>query len=390
MSAAIRPFRVEYSNDALAELRRRIEATRFPDTEPVADPSQRKLATLQELARYWATGFDWRKTEAMLNAWPNYLTEIDGLDIHFIHVRSRHENALPLIVTHGWPDCIVARLKIIQTLTDPTEFGGSATDAFHLVMPSMAGYGFSGKPVAPGWDCVRMARAWATLMERLGYTRYVAQGGDWGAIITEQMGAQAPPGLLGIHTNMPSAVPEEIAAALSSGTPPPGLDVDERRAFERLASFFARSLSYAYQMATHPHSLYGIADSPIGLASWLIDHDLWSPQLVARAVEGRREGITRDDILANVTLTWLTNTAISSAGLYRENQLPFFTPMGVNIPVAVSAFPGEIYQVPRSWAERAYPKLIHFGQPATGGHFAAWEQPLLLVDEIRAGFRTLR
>jgi pimeloyl-ACP methyl ester carboxylesterase len=257
-------------------------------------------------------------------------------------------------------------------------------------MPSMAGYGFSGKPVAPGWDCVRMARAWATLMERLGYTNYVAQGGDWGAIITEQMGAQAPRGLLGIHTNMPSAVPLDVAAALPSGTPPPGLDADERRAFDRLASFFARSLSYAYQMATHPHSLYGIADSPIGLASWLIDHDLWSHQLVARAVEGRREGITRDDILANVTLTWLTHTALSSAGLYRENQLPFFTPMGVKVPVAVSAFPGEIYQVPRSWAERAYPNLIHFGRPATGGHFAAWEQPQLLVDEIRAGFRTLR
>ena len=387
----IRPFRVDVAEPELDELRRRVAATRFPEQDPYADSSRTThLAALQKLARYWATGYDWRRVETQLNSHPHFMTEIDGLDIHFMHVRSKHDDALPLIVTHGWPDSIAARLKLIEPLTDPTAHGGTAADAFHVVMPSMAGYGFSGKPSAPGWDCVRMARAWAVLMQRLGYSRYVAHGGDWGALITEQMGAQAPPGLLGIHTILASAVPPEIVAALPSGSPPRGLPEDERRAFGKLASFFARSLSYAQQMATHPHSLYGIADSPVGLAAWFIDHDLWTPELVARALDGQRDGITRDDILDNVTLTWLTNTAMSSAGLYRENKLPFFEPMGISIPVAVSAFPDEIYQVPRSWALRAYPRLIHYCKVEKGGHFAAWEQPGLLVDELRAGFAALR
>jgi pimeloyl-ACP methyl ester carboxylesterase len=388
---SIRPFGVSFPESDLGEMRRRIAATRFPEKDPYSDPSRRvQLASLQKLAHYWATEYDWRKVEARLNRYPNYITEIDGLDIHFIHVRSKHPNALPLLITHGWPDSISARLKLIEPLTDPSAHGGIAEDAFHVVMPSMAGYGFSGKPSAPGWDCVRMARAWAVLMNRLGYTHYVAHGGDWGAIVTEQMGAQAPPGLLGIHTILASAVPAEIFAALPSGNPPAGLAEDERLAFDKLAAFFARSLSYAQQMASHPHSLYGIGDSPIGLAAWFIDHDLWSPELVSRALDGDRGSITRDDILDNLTLTWLTNTAISSAGLYRENQLPFFAPMGIGIPVAVSTFPDEIYQVPRTWALRAYPQLIHYCKVEKGGHFAAWEQPRLLVDELRAGFVALR
>jgi pimeloyl-ACP methyl ester carboxylesterase len=388
---ALRPFQVNFPEADLVDLRQRIAATRFPKEEPVDDSSQgAQLATIQKLARYWSTEYDWRKVEARLNSHPNFITEIDGLDIHFIHIRSKHENALPVIVTHGWPDSVVARLKLIEPLTNPTAYGGSAADAFHLVLPSMAGYGFSGKPTTIGWDCVRMARAWAVLMKRLGYTRYVAQGGDWGAIVTEQMGAQAPTELLAIHTNMPSAVPAEIAAALQSGSPPPGLSGDESRAFEKLSSFFARSLSYAQQMATHPHALCGIADSPVGLAAWFLDHDLWNREHVARAVDGQREGITRDDVLDNITLTWLTRTAFSSGRLYRENKLPFFAPMGVAIPVAVSAFPDELYQVPRSWAERAYPKLMHYSKVAKGGHFAAWEQPQLLAEELRVGFRSLR
>ncbi len=387
---ALRPFHVNFPDADLSDLHRRIVATRLPEHEP-DDPSQGvRLATIRTLVRYWVTGYDWRKAEARLNAHPNFITGIDGLDIHFIHVRSRHENALPLLITHGWPDSVVARLKLIEPLTDPTAHGGSAADAFHVVLPSMAGYGFSGKPATTGWDCVRIARAWTVLMKRLGYTRYVAHGGDWGALITEQMGAQAPPGLLGIHTILPSAVPAEVFAALPSGAPPPGLGADESRAFDKLARFFAGGLAYAQQMATHPHALYGIADSPVGLAAWFIDHDLWSPGLIARAVDGLHDGVTRDDILDNVTLTWLTNTAMSAAGLYRQNKLPFFAPMGVRIPVAVSAFPDEIYQAPRSWAERAYPNLVHYEKVGRGGHFAAWEQPQLLVEELRAGFATLR
>jgi pimeloyl-ACP methyl ester carboxylesterase len=389
---AIRPFRVNVPEAELTDLRGRINATRWPERETVNDASQGvQLATLQKLARYWATDYDWRTIETHLNALPQFITEIDGLDIHFIHVRSRHEDALPLIVTHGWPGSIVEQLKIVDPLVNPTAHGASASDAFHLVIPSLPGYGFSGKPITTGWDPTRIARAWTVLMTRLGYTRFVAQGGDWGAVITEQMGVQAPPELLGIHTNMPSAVPSEIARALHSGDgPPPGLSSDESHAFERLAFFFAHGLSYAQQMANHPQTLYAIADSPVGLAAWFLDHDVRSYELIARAFDGQREGLTRDDVLDNITLTWLTNTAISSARLYRENRLPFFAPMGVAIPVAVSAFPDELYQAPRSWVERAYPRLIHYNKVDKGGHFAAWEQPRLFSEEVRAGFRSLR
>ncbi|HTE81823.1 MAG TPA: epoxide hydrolase, partial [Reyranella sp.] len=375
----VRSFRVNVPDEELADLRRRILATRWPEREPVADSSQGvQLATMQKLAHYWATDYDWRKVEAKLNALPQFLTEIDGLDINFVHVRSKHENALPVIITHGWPGSIIEQLKIVDPLTNPTAHGGTAADAFHVVIPSMPGYGFSGKPTTTGWDPTRIARAWAVLMGRLGYTKYVAQGGDWGALVTEQMGVLAPPGLLGIHTNMPSAVPAEIAAALQSGKAPSELSADESRAFDRLAFFFTHGLSYAQQMANHPQTLYGIADSPIGLAAWFLDHDLLSYQLIARAFDGQREGLSRDDVLDNITLAWVTNTGISSARLYRENKLPFFAPMGVAVPIAVSAFPDDLYQAPRSWVERAYPKLIHYNKPDKGGHFAAWEQPALL------------
>jgi len=387
----VRSFRVNVPDEELADLRRRILATRWPEREPVVDSSQGvQLATMQKLAHYWATDYDWRKVEAKLNALPQFLTEIDGLDINFVHVRSKHENALPVIITHGWPGSIIEQLKIVDPLTNPTAHGGTAADAFHVVIPSMPGYGFSGKPTTTGWDPTRIARAWAVLMGRLGYTKYVAQGGDWGALVTEQMGVLAPPGLLGIHTNMPSAVPAEIAAALQSGKAPSELSADESRAFDRLAFFFTHGLSYAQQMANHPQTLYGIADSPIGLAAWFLDHDLLSYQLIARAFDGQREGLSRDDVLDNITLAWVTNTGISSARLYRENKLPFFAPMGVAVPIAVSAFPDDLYQAPRSWVERAYPKLIHYNKPDKGGHFAAWEQPALLTAEMRIGFSTLR
>jgi pimeloyl-ACP methyl ester carboxylesterase len=390
-TAAIRRFDVSFAEADLADLRRRINATKWPDRETVADASEGvQLATIQKLARYWGTEYDWRPCEARLNALPNFITEIDGLDIHFIHVRSKHENALPVIITHGWPGSVVEQLKLVDPLTNPTAHGGSASDAFHVVIPSIPGYGFSGRPTTTGWDCPRIARAWSVLMNRLGYTRYVAQGGDWGAAITEQMGVLAPPELLGIHINLPQAVPGEILQALQSGSKPPGLPADESRAFDRIAFFFAHGLSYAQQMANHPQTLYGIADSPIGLAAWFLDHDLLSYELIARAFDGQPEGLTRDDVLDNITITWLTNTAISGARLYRENKLPFFVPMGVKIPVAVSAFPDELYQAPRSWMERAYPKLIHYNKLDKGGHFAAWEQPQLLSEELRAGFRSLR
>jgi pimeloyl-ACP methyl ester carboxylesterase len=390
-ATTVRPFTFKAPESELEEMRARIKATRWPEQEPVADESQGvQLATIQKLARYWATEYDWRKVESKLNSYPHFITEIDGLDIHFIHVRSKHENALPLIVTHGWPGSIIEQLKIIDPLTDPTAHGGSASDAFHVVIPSMAGYGFSGKPTTTGWDTTRMARAWTVLMKRLGYTRYVAQGGDWGAFITEQMGVLAPPELLGIHINLASAVPAEIFKALQSGSPPPGLSAEESRAFDRLAFLFAHGLPIFSMMANHPQALYAIADSPVGLAAWFLEHDLLSYQLIARAFDGQREGLTRDDVLDNLTLTWLTNTAVSSSRLYRENKLPFFVPVGVAIPVAVSAFPDEVYQVPRSWAERAYPKLIHYNKLEKGGHFAAWEQPDLLTQEVRAGFRSLR
>jgi pimeloyl-ACP methyl ester carboxylesterase len=346
---AIRPFRVHVPESELTELRRRVASTRWPEPETVADASQGvQLATIRKLADYWATEYDWRKCEQRLNAVPQFVTEIDGLDIHFIHVRSKHENALPLILTHGWPGSVVQQLKIVAPLTDPTAYGGSAGDAFDVVCPSLPGYGFSGKPTTTGWDPVHIARAWTALMKRLGYTRFVAQGGDWGAIITEQMGLQAPPELLGIHTNMLSAVPAEIAKALPGYGAPPGLSADERRAFDRLAFFFAHNLSYAQQMANHPQTLLGVLDSAVGLAAWYLQPVLLSSELVTRAFDGQPEGLTRDDVLDNITLTWLTHTALSAARLYRENKLPFFAPTGVTVPVAVSVFPDEIYQAPRS------------------------------------------
>ncbi len=391
-ATAIRGFQLNVPEAELAELRRRINATKWPERETVRDTSQGvQLATTQKLARYWGTDYDWRKCEAKLMALPHFITEIDGLDIHFIHVRSKHENALPLIITHGWPGSVIEQLKIIDPLTNPTAHGASAEDAFHLVIPSMPGYGFSGKPTTPGWRPERIARAWVVLMERLGYTQYVAQGGDWGALIVDLMGVEAPAGLLGIHTNMAGAVPPEIdKAAFSGAPPPPGLSAEERHAYDRLAFFYTHGLAYAQEMGNHPQTLYGIADSPVGLAAWIIDHDISSYELIARVFDGQSEGLTRDDILDNITLYWLTNTGISSARLYWENKFAFFAPKNVPIPVAVSVFPDEIYAAPRSWVERAYPKLIHYNKVAKGCHFAAWEQPQIFSEEVRAGFRSLR
>jgi pimeloyl-ACP methyl ester carboxylesterase len=389
---AIRPFHFEVPEAELIELRRRINATRWPDRETVTDQSQGvQLATMQALARYWGTEYDWRKVEARLNALPQFITEIDGLDIHFIHVRSQHEDALPLIVTHGWPGSVIEQIKIIDPLTNPTAHGASGSDAFHMVIPSMPGYGFSGKPTTPGWDPDRIARAWVVLMNRLGYKKFVAQGGDWGALITDLMGVLAPPELLAIHTNMPGAVPNDINAAAFTGAPAPsGLGADEQHAFDRLAFFYKHGLGYALEMGNRPQTLYGIADSPVGLAAWILDHDEASEALMARVFAGQSEGLTRDDILDNITLYWLTNTAISSARLYWENKLAFFAPKNVAIPVAVSIFPDEIYAAPRSWAERAYPKLIHYNRLPKGCHFAAWEQPQFFSEDVRAGFRSLR
>jgi pimeloyl-ACP methyl ester carboxylesterase len=350
-----------------------------------------QLATTQALARYWATDYDWRKVEARLHALPQFVSEIDGLDIHFIHVRSKHDGALPLIVTHGWPGSIIEQLKIIEPLTNPTAYGGSAEDAFHLVIPSLPAYGFSGKPTTTGWDPQRIARAWITLMQRLGYTHFVAQGGDWGNAVTEQMALQAPPALLGIHTNMPATVPPAIDQGAQAGAPPPaGLSAEEQAAWDQLAFFYKHGVAYAQEMGNRPQTLYALADSPVGLAAWMLDHDIASYKLMARVFAGQPEGLTQEDILDNVTLYWLTDTAVSSARLYWESKLAFFAPKGVTLPTAVSVFPDEIYAAPRSWAERAYPKLIHYNKLDKGGHFAAWEQPKLFSEEVQAGFRSLR
>jgi len=395
--AAVRPFRIDVPGEDLVDLRRRILAAKWPDRETVTDESQGvPLAMIQELARYWATDYDWRKAEAKLNALPQFITEIDGLDTHFIHARSKHENALPLIVNHGWPGSIIEQLKIIEPLTNPTAHGASASDAFHVVIPSMPGYGFSGKPTTTGWGPERIGRAWAQLMKRLGYTHYVAQGGDWGAFVVDQMGLQAPEGLLAIHTNMAATVPADVDKALQASDPPPsGLSAEERRAYEQLERTF-KQVDYARYMAARPQTLYGIADSPVGLAAWLLDHNDADGQPAAAVTKALNRTtsatgeLTREEILDNITLYWLTNTGVSASRLYWEYKGGFFNAKGVSIPVAVSVFPGEQYEAPRSWAEKAYPKLIYFNEVDKGGHFAAWEEPQLFSEEVRAAFRSLR
>ena len=388
---AIRPLTIDVPEDELTDLRSRINATKWPDRE--TDASQGvQLGAIQALASYWGTEYDWRKFEERFKALPHFMTDFDGVDIHFIHVRSDHEDALPLVVTHGWPGSTIEQLKIIDPLTNPTEHGASASDAFHLVIPSLPGHGFSGKPTETGWDPIRIAKAWVVLMKRLGYTRFVAQGGDWGNAVSEQMALLKPEGLLGIHTNMPATVPPDVSKALATGGPEPsGLSADEKKAYEVLDHFYATGTGYAGEMGNRPQTLYGIADSPVGLAAWMIDHDVRSYELIARAFDGDAGGLSRDDVLDNVTHYWLTNTGVSAGRLYWESKLAFFDVKGVEIPVGVSVFPDELYPAPQSWAEKAYPNLIHFNnQLDEGGHFAAWEQPQAFSEEVRASFRSLR
>jgi pimeloyl-ACP methyl ester carboxylesterase len=393
---SIKPFHVQVPEKKLVDLKRRILATQWPEQENVKDATQGvQLATVQALAKYWATKYDWRKVEARMNALPQFMTTIDGVDIHFIHVRSKHKNALPVIITHGWPGSIIEQLKIIGPLTDPEAYGGKAEDAFDVVIPSIPGHGFSGKPTELGWNPERVANAWLVLMKRLGYKKYVAQGGDWGNAISEIMALKAPAELLAIHTNMPATVPASITSALSSGNPmPAGLSADEQNAYQQLDFFFKKGLGYANEMGLRPQTLYGIGDSPVGLAAWMLDHDDRSYKLIARVFNGQQEGLTRDDILDNITLYWLTNTAISSARLYWETfqvaKGGFFDPRNVTIPIAVSIFPDEIYAAPENWTRQAYPNLIHFNGLSKGGHFAAWEQPQLFTEELRTAFKSLR